>query len=48
METLTRNSHQAYQWLGDRGNHLCENVSVVEFAANTNSYFQEVHFVATR
>ncbi|MFM2384178.1 MAG: hypothetical protein RL166_52, partial [Actinomycetota bacterium] len=28
METLTRNKHLAYQGLGDKGNHLCENVSV--------------------
>ena len=48
METLTRNSHQAYQGLGDRGNHLCENVGVVEFSTFENSLLQEVHFVATR
>ncbi|MEO0312899.1 MAG: hypothetical protein RL140_129 [Actinomycetota bacterium] len=48
METLTRNSLQAYQWLGDTGNHLCENVRVVEFSANPILYIQEVDFVATR
>ena len=43
METLTRNKHLAYQGLGHKGNHLCENVSRC-----SNESIKEVNLVATR